>query len=372
MLIRTSIRTCAKALHPRVAGRSLATATTEPSSPSSAHLTLGAAVLGAATGTVLVTRPTKKLQAPKASSTPPMRETAPLPADAAPESNDPPPLEKFGPENDFGAAPLAPDDPYGTLPEADEETHCSLCRTFRQGPCRQYWRRTEACWKEHDSERCLPYSQPFFHCTQYYQNLYHLIILSNYQEDYARLEEFPTRDDDFPATIDLEKWHSFQEDMGPSFAQTIPSATTGPLWQRILPETDPLLVPCDVRVPKTRPDGATLLQAFATDQDGHVLGVKEMRQNEGESPAVETASAEPTPVTGEHESSTTEAEEEDATEVEFLCTLLPGVTESVLLSAVYGNHHDDDASPVVVRKVVALTPVATEPIERNMVDQMED
>jgi hypothetical protein len=380
MLIRTSVRTCIKVLRNRsVAWRSLGTASHGGDDPPP-NLALGAtaAVLGLATGGMLVSRASvKKETIPSANREKGVEPSKEAEDDDAPQPSPPidtdAPPQQYGPQNDFGATPLAPDDPYANLPEEDEETHCSLCRTFRQGPCRTYWRRTEACWKEKDSETCLPYSQPFFHCTQYYQNLYHLIILSNYQDDYKGLEEFAISNawDDValttPPTIDFQKWREFQNDFGPSFSQTIPSnrsTSTTKLWQRVRPETDPILVPCDVRIPKALPNGATLVQAFATDQDGFVLGVKEMRQNEKEGDAateVAASNTEPTsePVTEEKESGITENEKEDdtAADVEFLCTLLPGATESVVLSAVYWNKEDETDAPVVVRKVFSLDSV---------------
>ena len=44
-------------------------------------------------------------------------------------------------------------DPYENLPEEDEPTHCSICLTYRQGPCRPYWRKVEACTKDNELKK---------------------------------------------------------------------------------------------------------------------------------------------------------------------------------------------------------------------------
>jgi hypothetical protein len=208
-------------------------------------------------------------------------------------------VDAFGPLNDFGASPIE-NDPYENLPDSDEETHCILCKTYRQGPCRKYWRKTEACWKEGDSESCMQYSTPFFHCTQYYQNMYHLITLHNYQEQISDVEkDTPVHERQFwddsnetnevaiPPRIDWSNWIEFNKDFGPSFSQTIPSPPSNnsssklPLWQRLPPNTEPILIPCNVNVASTITNHTDetskimkLKMAYITDQDGFVLGIK--------------------------------------------------------------------------------------------------
>lgn len=118
------------------------------------------------------------------------------------------------------------DDPYADLPLEDEETDCSLCKTFRQGPCRPFWRKLERCFKDSSSsnddatnqvspavtdsdtenqqdigdddasrntgsssnsnkgsagERCLRYFTPHQNCLSNYINLYQLIGLQQKQ-----------------------------------------------------------------------------------------------------------------------------------------------------------------------------------------------
>ena len=44
-------------------------------------------------------------------------------------------------------------DPYDNLPEEDAPTHCSICKTYRQGPCRPYWRKVELCTKDNELKK---------------------------------------------------------------------------------------------------------------------------------------------------------------------------------------------------------------------------
>jgi len=111
-------------------------------------------------------------------------------------------------------------DPYDNLPEEDEDTHCSICLTYRQGPCRPYWRKVEACTKDGEKElkkkeeegdvgeddnnnkddndssspmsestRCFKYMMPWIDCASNYRNLYTLIEMdNNYTEGIQELE----------------------------------------------------------------------------------------------------------------------------------------------------------------------------------------
>eukprot|EP00529_Nitzschia_sp_RCC80_P022854 CAMPEP_0113476644 /NCGR_PEP_ID=MMETSP0014_2-20120614/19779_1 /TAXON_ID=2857 /ORGANISM="Nitzschia sp." /LENGTH=494 /DNA_ID=CAMNT_0000369675 /DNA_START=7 /DNA_END=1488 /DNA_ORIENTATION=+ /assembly_acc=CAM_ASM_000159 len=103
-------------------------------------------------------------------------------------------------------------DPYENLPYHDEPTHCSICLTYRQGPCRPLWRKVEACTKDNEiptkenddrdadadeddeSSRpdppCLKYMMPWIECASGYRNLYALIELdTNYTEGIEDLEQ---------------------------------------------------------------------------------------------------------------------------------------------------------------------------------------
>ena len=79
------------------------------------------------------------------------------------------------------------EDPYENLPEEDEPTDCSMCNTFRQGPCRPYWRKLERCFKDHEGQEngashCMRYFMPHQQCLMNYTNLYNLVRLTSLQE----------------------------------------------------------------------------------------------------------------------------------------------------------------------------------------------
>lgn len=141
-------------------------------------------------------------------------------------------------------------DPYDNLPETDEPTHCSICLTYRQGPCRPYWRKVEACTKDNelpdkdeqhddgnDSKNdgdgddddtqqrpdppCFKYMMPWIDCASGYRNLYALIELdTNYTEGIADLEQtasehycwVPGKE---PFTIDWSPWKEYVEILNP-------------------------------------------------------------------------------------------------------------------------------------------------------------
>ena len=44
-------------------------------------------------------------------------------------------------------------DPYANLPPTDEPTHCTICRTNRNGPCKNLWRKFEYCMKDHPPKK---------------------------------------------------------------------------------------------------------------------------------------------------------------------------------------------------------------------------
>ena len=288
-----------------------------------------------------------------------------------------------GPHNDFGAVPVE-NDPYSNLPEVDEETTCDICNTFRKGPCRKYWRKTERCWKEGDSDKCLPYSTPFINCSMYYRNLYVLVMLDNLQEYITAMEndaksvvvrqfsDDANDDRGMPyLIIDWNPWNEFNKDFGPSFSQTVPSSSSDEhpnsktsLWKRLPADTEPILVPCTVTIP-TRftllNDERKLLRlkiAYVTDQDGFVVGKyfkpsKFTSDDDSGSDDTEAVTSEPSNVdtsdsnttpTGKSDDSTgkDEVHSEDAAHAEISCILLPGETKSIVVTAYYCDDMDLD------------------------------
>jgi len=146
------------------------------------------------------------------------------------ENNNTPPENK----NDDQQYEIGPDDPYYNIPEKDEPTDCSMCLTFRQGPCRLEWKRFELCVKDKedakkaqqpqkdeqggdgddataaaaespppeltsdDQTACMKYAMPFYMCSSKYVNTYMLLssdqtnkiviqpLLDNYSTEEAK------------------------------------------------------------------------------------------------------------------------------------------------------------------------------------------
>lgn len=185
------------------------------------------------------------------------------------------------------------EDPYANLPEEDEETDCTICKTFRQGPCRPSWRKLERCFKDNEGSEaaasaCTQYFMSHQECLSGFTNLYQLISLELKQEliddtekavvDTERLCWSRSASDGF---IDWSRWRSFCKDMGKPFVHSLavagaqangPGAARAPLWKRVPENTEPLLVATEAKLP-TEQDGMLLKFAYALDQNGLTLGV---------------------------------------------------------------------------------------------------
>ena len=175
------------------------------------------------------------------------------------------------------------DDPYANLPEDDEPTDCSMCKTFRQGPCRPYWRKLERCFKDHENEengatKCMRYFHPHQQCLMEFINLYNLVRLTSLQEFIDETEAaFPAhqRTAMDPPKIDWSLWDQFEKDAGLLFSQGIQSAPKdSPLWKRFLENTEPVVLTFATQIPRVDESGLLLRFAYVLDQDGMVLGVE--------------------------------------------------------------------------------------------------
>jgi hypothetical protein len=188
------------------------------------------------------------------------------------------------------------EDPYDNLPEKDEPTHCSICLTYRQGPCRPYWRKVEACTKDNelpeksdknddddDAERpdppCLKYMMPWIDCASGYRNLYALIELdTNYTEGIQDLEATSQNFCWAPhhePKVDWQPWQDYVELLNPQWK--LPRSTAkkakseGHVWKSLDHSEDPELVQVEATVATTMGPGI-LECAYALDQDDNVIG----------------------------------------------------------------------------------------------------
>lgn len=177
------------------------------------------------------------------------------------------------------------EDPYDNLPEEDEETDCTMCQTFRQGPCRDPWRKLERCFKENNEStagNCTKYFMGHQECLSKYLNLYQLVSLGLKQE-IVRDTQLAITDAGEKFTMDTEQvdwnpWKSFGKDAGPSFCQTVDCDDNieRPLWKRFPDHFEPVLVATDARLPTTlvvdQEKDMVLKYAYALDQDGYAVG----------------------------------------------------------------------------------------------------
>jgi hypothetical protein len=270
------------------------------------------------------------------------------------------------------------EDPYDNLPEKDEPTHCSICMTYRQGPCRPYWRKVEACTKEHelpkgeskkdneeeedkekddakendddstferDEAPCFKYMLPWIECATGFRNLYNFIELdTNYTAGIVELEKdaseafcwapqstkepqvdwtawrvYVDAHPDWKLPPKKKKTSSSTSSSTSTSSTSSTSSTAVSLWKTLDQTKDPeaIEVTASVAVKDGR-QGGVLECAYAVDQDNHVIGFAY-----GTKPSQAAASA------------ALEGEEEDNSTVTLKIGLLPTHTRTVTIAAAY-------------------------------------
>lgn len=188
------------------------------------------------------------------------------------------------------AEEAAEDDPYDNLPDEDERTACQLCLVNRQGPCRPYWRKMEACLKdhsekqaqgeEHSSAFCDRYMMPWLECLHSYRNMYTLYYNDLYQlEVIEPIEKEITTDElyawegvdldwtpyiDWIKSKDLTLWKLFA-------TRKFRTAQKSP--RPVYEGEDPELIELELKV-SLQEGGLPIEMAYAKDQGGLVLGVE--------------------------------------------------------------------------------------------------
>ena len=245
------------------------------------------------------------------------------------------------------------EDPYDNLPEEDEPTDCSMCNTFRQGPCRPFWRKLERCFKDHEDEengavKCMDYFTPHQMCLVNYTNLYLLVGNEMKQDLIADVEESFPPEERQPLSenppIDWSLYHEFLSEQGPDFRQTIPSLSENkntPLWKRLPPDTEPVLISLETHLPNfdpsrgsssgtsSQPKGWILKVAYALDQDGKVIG---FQYNEDYADLLKAA----------NDSGPEKESFADTVKMNFV--VMPGETKEVIIKAYY-SENPVDADP---------------------------
>ena len=248
------------------------------------------------------------------------------------------------------------DDPYANLPEEDEETDCSMCKTFRKGPCSQYWRKLERCFKDNENKEgsvavhCIRYFKPHQECIMQYTNLYQLVSLEMKQELVNDAELSVTKSERryWNPDIDWSVWKEFTSEVGSAYKETIQSKNqmTGdflPLWKRLPENTEPVLLTIAASLPKVDEKSGMLLKlAYAVDQDGFTVGMEYNKEygallDEAQAKAlgqsVESKEDEQQPV-----SDSSEQKEEDNGMSKFEFFVLPGETKTVQVCGLYSEN----------------------------------
>jgi hypothetical protein len=186
-------------------------------------------------------------------------------------------------------------------------------------------------------------------------------------------------DDGIPyVLVDWNPWNEFNKDFGPSFSQTIPVPIPQsndvknkiPLWQRLPKDTEPILVPCNVRIPtrftslKDEKKVMHLSIAYVTDQDGFVVGKyfkpskfnsDDESTNNNDPSKGNTASENGAISSTKTTNSSDDKEEVDSDDAyaEIACIILPGETKSIVATAYYGdeiNLDKDEEEAAVYKK----------------------
>jgi len=130
------------------------------------------------------------------------------------------------------------EDPYQHLTDDDDEpTECTICKTNRQGPCRNEWRKFERCMKDNSSsssnnssgsssnedtdnanesssnvgEACDKYMLPWLECIQGYRNLYTVIsnnvAANEYVNPYVEELVLLQQQDNNAVVVEQKQWN---------------------------------------------------------------------------------------------------------------------------------------------------------------------
>jgi len=251
------------------------------------------------------------------------------------------------------------EDPYANLPEEDEPTECSMCNTFRKGPCRPFWRKLERCFKDHEKEengavKCMRYFKPHQQCIMKFTNLYQLVSLEM-KQDLVRDAELSMSENErrtWKPVVDWSLWKQFTAEAGISFRETIRSkdAKSGellPLWQRLPENKEPVLLSLTSQLPKVEEESGLLLKiAYAVDQDGFVLGLSynkeygalvELAQSKDSSSSekeTKDSDVKPDDAAGD----AVPPEKDESTTFEFNFHVLPGETKTVTICGLYAEN----------------------------------
>jgi len=223
------------------------------------------------------------------------------------------------------------DKKYENLPDEDEDTNCLLCKIYRQGPCRPYWRKFEYCVKDQRGEKdtgdCDKFVLPFEDCWKEHLSLYELIALDANQID-ARDIELDYRYDKKEAIkpkMEWTAWVEYLKEEG-SLERAVEDCAAWrsldkfvPLWKRfVILEKKPFLLTVSAAVPRLK-DGKQLKAVYALDQDGLVAGFSHCDDEHEQ----EKAKKERKPV---------------GTSQKLDITLVPGMTKTIQVKALYAEN----------------------------------
>ena len=248
------------------------------------------------------------------------------------------------------SASAEPVEKYENVPEEDEETDCFLCRTHRQGPCRDVWRNFEYCIKDHrdtgDTSQCDRFVKPFEKCWMEHIQLYLLIALDANKRDLDRIHGALRyqRPIIFEPAMDWMPWMDFCE--SENFGIAVKDAyewssidKSVPYWKRFeFLKLEPTIVNIASILPVVNDDGLKLKTAYAVDQDGIILGYAEY----DEAYEAKKAADENRSVPDNHK---------------LIVSLVPGMTNAIRVVAVY-RKSDEGLSGQGKLRVYETLPIA--------------
>ena len=212
-----------------------------------------------------------------------------------------------------GKATTSSSDPYANLPATDEPTHCTICRTNRNGPCKNLWRKFEYCMKDNppkrqeddngsanengkepppasEDDRCNKYMMDWIPCVRSNFMLYAMFANQVDADYYDKIEQRLLENNNVVKEwkaddIDVD-WSDYlsmlqAEHMNIVDVYTADQRVSEPLWKEGDTDETLLAVEVFVRV-NLQDDDLPIAICYARDDIGSIIGVGHFKQQDEE------------------------------------------------------------------------------------------
>lgn len=297
---------------------------------------------------------------------------------------------------------IGPDDPYYHISDEDEPTDCSMCLTFRQGPCRVDWKRFELCVKDksppkdgsepeqpEDPTACMKYAMPFYYCSSKRVNTYLLVgndqtqqtviepLMESYNSEKAQSRRVCYAKD--AIALDWSYWEAFvaalhklggsvptKFDLEKTKLKSAADALRA-TWKdkddnpylMLNEEGEPFLISVNATVPKNGGDDKTLFMTFALDQNGNLMGDARNKDDE------------------EEEGGKKEEEKPTSQQVDLQMQIAPGISKEFTIYGLYIPKDGDFLEEGVLYqskpfKIEEITENAVEKAKKELAEQKDE